>query len=247
MYADNDYRNYLQHHGILGMKWGVQNGPPYPLGASDHSASEKRAGWRKSLARAVIKGAIDGAKQIKEYQDCKKILKDYFKNEKYADPNPYPSGKHGEHMIYRSSGYSQVSSLQLDNYTMKDSVKDVKAKIKLFKKILHDDDTYYRIHGDIAKECEKRWKKIYGDKKINEMFPTVDFNRGGHEGSGITYLLTIKTPKEIEFRAEFDGNPVFGSADEMMKKYDPDNYGLAEGIYNVKKRKNSEYTALWLR
>lgn len=40
---------YLQHHGILGMHWGFRNGPPYPLGFGKHSASEKKAGWTKSL------------------------------------------------------------------------------------------------------------------------------------------------------------------------------------------------------
>ena len=40
---------WLAHHGILGMKWGFRNGPPYPLGFGKHSASEKKAGWKKSL------------------------------------------------------------------------------------------------------------------------------------------------------------------------------------------------------
>lgn len=44
-----DSNDYLAHHGILGMKWGKKNGPPYPLGASDHSAAEKKAVYKKSI------------------------------------------------------------------------------------------------------------------------------------------------------------------------------------------------------
>lgn len=34
--------NYLIHHGIKGQQWGVQNGPPYPLSASQKTYSESK-------------------------------------------------------------------------------------------------------------------------------------------------------------------------------------------------------------
>ena len=36
------YEEYLQHHGIAGMRWGRRNGPPYPLLRRNMSAEEKR-------------------------------------------------------------------------------------------------------------------------------------------------------------------------------------------------------------
>lgn len=38
----------LSHHGIEGQKWGVRNGPPYPLETKDYSPAEKKAMKRDS-------------------------------------------------------------------------------------------------------------------------------------------------------------------------------------------------------
>ena len=53
----NDETLSIAHHGILGMKWGHLNGPPYPLGKGDHSANEKKA-----ASKAGIKVGTDSGK-----------------------------------------------------------------------------------------------------------------------------------------------------------------------------------------
>lgn len=58
---------YLEHHQILGGKWGVMNGPPYPLGRGDHSASEKSA-----AKKAGIKVGSDSGKGSIENVEKKK-------------------------------------------------------------------------------------------------------------------------------------------------------------------------------
>lgn len=55
----NDETLSIAHHGILGMKWGHRNGPPYPLGRGDHSANEKKA-----ASKAGIKVGTDSGKVL---------------------------------------------------------------------------------------------------------------------------------------------------------------------------------------
>lgn len=44
----------LQHHGIKGQKWGVQNGPPYPLSGGDYSKSEKQEIYKARKSKNSI-------------------------------------------------------------------------------------------------------------------------------------------------------------------------------------------------
>lgn len=73
------FENALEHHGILGMKWGVQNGPPYPLSYGAHNASEKKAGWHKSLSAASQKAV---AKLQKAYDSAEPVAKKAAKDVK---------------------------------------------------------------------------------------------------------------------------------------------------------------------
>lgn len=46
---------YLCHHGILEQKWGVRNGPPYPLSYGAHTAAQKKANPKSVIGGGSIK------------------------------------------------------------------------------------------------------------------------------------------------------------------------------------------------
>ena len=67
----DDYnKDYLVHHGILGQKWGQQNGPPYPLDNSQKTVAEI-----KNVARTAINVVKNKKKQIQRNQNLKKARK----------------------------------------------------------------------------------------------------------------------------------------------------------------------------
>ena len=59
---------YLEHHGIKGQKWGVRNGPPYPLGSGVKRAIRKTAGAsgtpRKKENTENVNGVSTGSKLL---------------------------------------------------------------------------------------------------------------------------------------------------------------------------------------
>lgn len=65
------YGDYLAHHGIKGQKWGVKNGPPYPLEDDQKTTSEHKRNKKILTAIGVTSGvalmAVGAAICIKHY------------------------------------------------------------------------------------------------------------------------------------------------------------------------------------
>lgn len=62
------YELYLEHHGIKGQKWGVLNGPPYPLGSGRTIKKQQ-----KKAAKAIQKGDFtDLDKRLSQLDSRKK-------------------------------------------------------------------------------------------------------------------------------------------------------------------------------
>ena len=76
------WKEELYHHGILGMRWGKKNGPPYPLSNSDKSSLEKSLDYKtkkqkkrkskdsiKDLSDSELKEKIARLELEKKYKD----------------------------------------------------------------------------------------------------------------------------------------------------------------------------------
>lgn len=81
------YQNELYHHGIKGQKWGVRNGPPYPLNSKVHASVVKGRG------RGKVGGLFENGSQTRnkfsEYLSKRreKIIDDYTNDYKMSGMN----------------------------------------------------------------------------------------------------------------------------------------------------------------
>lgn len=59
------WREELHHHGIEGQKWGVRNGPPYPLDTSQMSRRERKLVSKAS--KDVIRKSNKSSEDLDEF------------------------------------------------------------------------------------------------------------------------------------------------------------------------------------
>lgn len=69
-------QNELRHYGVKGMKWGVRNGPPYPIARDENGAPKKTVAKDEERGRIREVGLQFFASKMKDY-----VVKDFDTDE----------------------------------------------------------------------------------------------------------------------------------------------------------------------
>ena len=108
--------NVIAHHGIKGQKWGVRNGPPYPLDESVSGELKNAAGQSIIKAKhisiegppnSIVERTNKNGGVDRNYYDEDGKQSKQISNHDHGNPKRHEYGKHGEHAhdyIYDEDG-----------------------------------------------------------------------------------------------------------------------------------------------
>lgn len=157
------YNEYISHHGILGQKWGKQNGPPYPLGSdvSTGSRLKKGADSKGSVKKKSYKNRPDNLSELNlKKKTAESVIKDNM--DKLYDIEQRNTKKHG--LVY------VTNTKEFDN-----EIKRLSEETGISKKALHDE--YMMRYDDYDEQKQHKSNKL--EDQDNKLTNFVDnlFNK----------------------------------------------------------------------
>lgn len=133
----------LQHHGVEGQKWGVRNGPPYPIVKNNNKNGEKK-GKQARQDRKVIYSTYYTAQQHKNMYSLAKNTAEY---------NSKKAKKYSEKMLKtdkESNKYKKYEEKYIEHY-LTSVYADLLAKQNYSASAMYTSSTIEKINSYINK------------------------------------------------------------------------------------------------
>lgn len=153
----------LSHHGIEGQKWGVRNGPPYPLSAGDHSAAEKRAIKKESKKNyKEIRDSYPGLIAVANGKRIRQKLEDLRANNPKIQEMPNITRKiNSFNDTDRASKFlEECAKLDLEKFDDEYFYSDLNRLIDIYK---HEGDIFIDLFNNPPKELKDKYSDVISD------------------------------------------------------------------------------------
>ena len=169
----NDYRylSEIYHHGILNQKWGVRNGPPYPLSGGQYSKSEKQAVYKERKKKNSIynKKHFDKVISTNDKVSTLSYNKDRTKNTDYI----YATYKKRDKQQYKAMFNKPINEVTIDE---NGSVKSNKVlKYNINHKVLNNmkvasEDSAAETFRNLYQKDRDFYNFVTDDSRMKSMF-----------------------------------------------------------------------------
>lgn len=218
---------YLSHHGILGMSWGKKNGPPYPLGAEDHSAAEKKAGWMKSLSSKAKELKSDISKKRAKAKRAKQL-----KKARAAKAKKEEERKKAEALAAdrdRALKYGTASEvMRYKKQISRQEAKEIRDRLNDMAAI----EAYYKQE----KESKSAWHKL--DKVMKRVDQARDWAEKGTKAWN-TFAKISNSLFDTELR-QISDNPLKQDNNKKNNDDDDDDSAMREVLKLLKQQNNGK-------
>lgn len=201
--------NELVHHGRQGQKWGVRNGPPYPLSRQGITGKEynKRTSTRSTnkYGRGNSEAEYENPAVKRRLNRLSQITKKMEKGQKKADKANLKTAKEKSKTLFRNEEKISKASAKSDKLNAKQEKLFLEGKKefeKLFKEMYEDKMLVESLSEEHQYIFNKWADAIDKDTPINNFKPLYDKDARDMNESEVN-LRQKQIDKELKFVDKF--------------------------------------------